>query len=138
MMKFKGEDGNAAIELILVAPLLLALLAVVVASGRILSTKSALESVARESARAASGESDATAADYIARERGAAVASGLGLDPSRLQLSINSGSFGRGTPLTVEARYSAELSDLPGFGFFPGSFELSARHVELLERYGSR
>lgn len=137
-MRFRREEGNAAIELVMVAPLLLGILAVIVAAGRILSTQSALETVAREAARASSQADSAESAAFIADERAETVASGLNLDSSRLYLVIDTGSFARGSPLVVQARYRAELSDLPGFGFLPGSFELSARHVELIERYKSR
>lgn len=137
-MRLRREEGNAAIELVLVAPLLLGILAVLVAGGRILSTQSAIETVVREAARAGSQANDAEMAKFIADERAGTVASGLNLDPSRLSLDIDSGAFARGSPLVVHARYKAELSDLPGFGFLPGSFELSARHVELIERYKSR
>lgn len=137
-MDLKNERGNAAIELVLVAPLLLAMLAVVVASGRVLSTDSAVETVAREAARAASQATNADSAAFIATERATVVAEGLDLDTSRLRIDIDSGAFGRGSPLVVEARYKTELSDLPGFGLIPGRFEVLARHVELIERHRSR
>jgi len=57
-MKVIREEGTAALELVLIAPALILLLAVVVGSGRVVSTKSAVLDVARESARAAADASD--------------------------------------------------------------------------------
>ena len=137
-MRLRNDKGNAALELVLVAPLLLGVLAVLIAAGRVLSINSAIETVAREAGRASSQADNAEDASLIARVRAEKVAAGLGLDPSKLDIEIDSGSFERGSPLAVRSRYTAQLSDLPGFGFLPGSFELSAAHVELVETYKSR
>ena len=53
-MTLRSERGTAAVELALVAPVLVVLVAVVAAGGRMVETKSAILSVAREAARAAS------------------------------------------------------------------------------------
>jgi len=134
----RRDEGNASIELVLMAPVLLAILALVVASGRLLSTKSAVEAVTREAARAASGADDAGSAQDIAKQRAEDVSAELMLDSSRLRLETKLGTFGRGTPLTVEVDYLLPLADLPGFGLFPGSIQVSARHTELIERFKSR
>ena len=47
-MSRRKEAGNAAVEMVMVAPALLLLIATIVAAGRIVSTKSTLESVTRE------------------------------------------------------------------------------------------
>lgn len=137
-MKLKRENGTAAIELVLVAPALILLLAVVVGSGRVVSTKSAVLDVARESARAAADASDPESAAAIANARAREVAAGLGLDASRLVIEEDPGTFDRGAPYTVTVSYRVRLGDLPAFGLLPGSFVVTARHAELTDRYGSR
>ncbi len=132
------EAGTASIELVLVAPVLLLLLAVVIGSGRVVSTKSAVLTVAREASRAAADAPDPATAHAIARERANEVAIGLGLDPARLSLEQDAGGFARGAPYRVSVSYRVELSDLPAFGFLPGSFVVAARHAELTDRYRSR
>lgn len=137
-MRTRRDEGNAAIELVLVAPLLLALLAVVVAAGRLVSAKYGVEAVAREAARAAAMAQDPEAAEAIARERSREVSSEFGLEPSRLRLQTEIGSFARGGPLTVRATYAVPLSDLPFFGLIPGPLEVSSRQVDSAERFKSR
>lgn len=138
MTKRRREAGTAAVELVLVAPVLVVLLAAVIGSGRVVTTKSAVLSVAREAARAAAEAPDASAARQAAEQRAEVVASELGLDPARMTLLQQPGGFGRGEPYSVEVLYRVELGDLPAMGFLPGSFGVSARHTELTERYKSR
>lgn len=135
---FRREEGNAAVETVLLAPVLLAVLALMIAGGRILTTRSAVESVAREAARSASQAVDAEHALQIVDVRTRELASELRLDPSRLTVKTEVGSFARGEPMTVTAIYQVRLSDLPAFGLFPGSFEVSAKQMELVERFKSR
>ncbi len=137
-MRLKREEGTAAIELVMVAPALLLLLALVVAAGRMLSVKSGLESVAREAARIASQASNAEEAGEQAHSRAAETAKGLGFDSDRLRTEVNAGRFERGTPLTVTVGYEVRLGDVPSFGMFPRSFAMSASHAELIEAYKSR
>lgn len=138
MSWFSREEGNAAVETVLLAPVLLAILAVMIAGGRILSTRSAVESLARETARSASQAVDAHHAYLIVHDRGRDLASEMGLDPERLEVVADLGSFARGEPMSVTATYHVRLADLPAFGLFPGSFEVSARQFEFVERFKSR
>lgn len=137
-MRGRREDGTAAVEFVLVAPALVLLLAVVIGAGRVVTTKSAVLSVAREAARAAAEAPDAASAFSVAESRAREVAVGLGLDASRLVLEQDPGTFARGEAYVVRVTYRVQLADLPAFGFLPGSFAVSARHAELTERYKSR
>lgn len=134
----RREEGTAAIELVLVAPVLVVLLAAIIGAGRVVNTKSAVLTVAREAARAAAEAPDASAAKEAAQRRADEVASGLGLDPARLTIVEEAGGFGRGEPYSVDVSYRVKLGDLPAMGLLPGSFVVSARHTELTERYKSR
>ena len=137
-MILRGERGTAAVELALVAPLLVVLVAVVVAGGRIVQTKSALLAVAREAARAACEATDADEASSAAASTASRAAAGLGLDPSGVALSQGSSGFDRGGPYRVSVSYEVALADLPGLGLLPGSLTLRASHVELVQRFKSR
>lgn len=137
-MRVRDERGTAAVELALLAPVFVVLLAVVVAAGRLVETKSALLSVAREAARAASEAPDAAAARNAGLTTAREVAAGLGLDPARIAVDQDPGGFGRGEPYRVRVSYEVRLGDLPGLGLLPGSFPLEAEHAELVDRFKSR
>lgn len=137
-MKVADERGTAAVELALLAPVFVVLLAVVVAAGRMVETKSAILSVAREAARAASEAPDAVAARNVALATAREVAAGLGLDPARIAVDQDPGGFGRGDPYRVKVSYEVRLRDLPALGLLPGTFVLEAEHVELVDRFKSQ
>ncbi len=132
------QEGSATVELVMIAPALVLLLAVMVGAGRLVSTKSALEAVAREAGRIASDSANVDSARSQAQARAGEVVSGFGLDPNRLEVGFDAGDFERGAPLSVTVSYPIRLADLPGFGLIPDSVSVSARHVETIERYGSR
>jgi hypothetical protein len=138
MKPLRGEAGNAAVETVLLAPALLLVLTVMVAGGRILSVRSAVETVAREAARSASQSPSTEHAVSTAGERAEEVALELRLDPARLNVRTQTGSFCRGCPMEVSVRYLVRLEDLPAFGLLPGSFEVSASHIEFVEKFKSR
>lgn len=138
MRRLRSQSGNATVEMVLLAPVLLALLALVVAAGRVLAIRSAVESVVRESARSASQAPNADRAFSVIQMRAEEVAAEMDLDPGRIVVQADLGEFVRGAPMRVSATYRVRLGDLPAFGLFPGSFVLSAQHVETVERYKSR
>ena len=137
-MRLRSERGTAAVELALLAPVLLVLVAVVSGAGRVVETKSALLSVAREAARVAAEAPNAPAAHDAAIATAQQVAEGLGLDPARLSIVQDPHGFARGAPYEVSVSYQVSMADLPGLGLLPGSVTLSAQHDELIDTYRSR
>ncbi len=133
-----SERGSAAVEALLVAPVLLVLVALLVGGGQITSDQAAVRAVARESGRMAVTASTPSEAVELGEARGGEVAAGYGLDASRLGVSINTGSFERGSDVEVGVTYTVELSSLPAFGLLPGSARLTATHTEPIDRYMSR
>ena len=137
-MRLRNERGTAAVELALLAPVLLVLVAVVSGAGRMVETKSAVLSVAREAARAAAEAPNAAAAHDVAIATAQQVAEGLGLDPARLSIVQDPHGFARGAPYEVGVSYEVSMADLPGLGLLPGSVTLGAEHAELIDTYRSR
>jgi Flp pilus assembly pilin Flp len=137
-MRLRSERGTAAVELALLAPVLVVLVAVVTAAGRMVGTKSAVLSVAREAARAAAEAPNAAAAHDAAIATAQQVAEGLGLDPARLSIVEDPNGFARGAPYEVSVSYEVSMADLPGLGLLPGSVTLGAEHAELIDTYRSR
>jgi len=137
-MMLRNERGTAAVELALLAPVLLVLVAVVSAAGRMVETKSAVLSVAREAARAAAEAPNAAAAHDAAIVTAQQVAEGLGLDTARLSIVQDPHGFARGALYEVSVSYQVSMADLPGLGLLPGSVTLGAEHAELIDTYRSR
>lgn len=134
----KGERGSAAVETVLIAPVLLLLLALLVGGGKLVSDQAAIRAVAREAGRVAVTGSSGDEAIRWGETRVREVAAGYGLDASGLDVRILPGSFRRGGNVTVRITYDVSLSDLPAFGLIPGRARLTATHVEPIDIYRSR
>ena len=134
----RRQQGSASVELILVVPLLLLFVAAIIGLGRLTSVRSAVAGTAREAARAAVDAPTAAQARASGQARGAATAAGYGLNPARLTVQVDPGSFQRGGTVRVTVAYQIGLADLPSFGALPGSVTLRAEHVEPIDPYRSR
>lgn len=132
------ERGSAAVEALLVAPVLLVLVALLIGGGRLTSDQASLRSVAREAGRIAVTAATPGEAIRVGEERALEVARGYGLDPSRLEVAVMAGSFARGGNVRVRVGYSVSLSDLPSLGLIPGRARLTADHVEPIDIHRSR
>jgi len=139
--KAAAEDGNASLELLILAPVLLALIGLVIAAGRTSVAQGAVDAAARDAARQASISMTAAAARQVALSTANAAlrADGLRCKPV-LTLSLEPGfSTPPGEPAQVSATVTCTvpLSDLlvPGI---PGARRLTARFTSPLDPYRSR
>lgn len=132
------ERGSAAVEALLVAPVLLVLVALLVGGGELVSDQAAVRAVAREAGRIAVTASTPSGAVELGTARAGEVAAGYGLDSARLRVSVQPGSFDRGKEVTVRVTYGADLSGLPAFGLIPSNTELTADHIEPIDRHIGR
>lgn len=123
--RHRGQDGQAAVELALLLPLVALLLLVLVQVGLVVRDQILVVHAAREAAREVAVEPAPEAA-----RRAAAASSGL--DPSRLSIRVD----GRGAPgsrAEVTARYVA-ATDVPIVGGLVGDVALEARASMRVER----
>jgi Flp pilus assembly protein TadG len=132
------ERGTATLELTVVALGLLVFAAGLIAIGRLTDTRTALAGVAREGARAAADAPTASQAVRLGQATARQTASGYGLDPARLQISVDPQGFVRGGTLLVLASYQVRLSDLPTLRLLPGQVTLTARQLEPIDPFRSR
>jgi Flp pilus assembly protein TadG len=132
------ERGQAAVEALVVAPVLLVLVALLIAGGRLTSNQASLRAVAREAGRIAVAAASSGEAIRLGEQRALEVARGYGLDLSRLEVAVMPGAFARGGDVRVRVGYSARLSDLPSLGLIPGGTRLTAGHVEPIDIHRSR
>lgn len=141
-MARRDDRGNAPLELVLIAPIILMLIGLLVAAGRTTLAQGAVDAAARAAARQASiapNESAATQA-ALSGARAALRADGLDCQPT-VSLPGLGTAFGTapGQPAQVHARVVCDvrLSDLSVPGV-PGSITLSATFTSSLDPYRSR
>jgi Flp pilus assembly protein TadG len=136
----RADDGNAALELAILAPILLGLLGLVIAAGRTTIAQASVDAAAQDAARQASISLTPAAAQGTgqASARAALRQDGLNCAPV---VVINTSQFATppGEPATVTATVSCTVSlsslALPGL---PGSARLQASFTSPLDIYRSR
>lgn len=135
-----GERGSAALELVVLAPVLLALLGLVIAAGRTSVAQGSVDAAARDAARQASIALTPAAAQAAgqASARAALQRDGLGCTPV-VRIDTSQFAIPPGQPATVRAFVSCSVSlanlALPGL---PGSMRLTASFASPLDLYRSR
>lgn len=126
-----GDEGSYTVELVLWTPVLAMFIVLIVAAGRIVAAGSDATGASRDAARAASLQTNMTAAETAARQ---AARDSFGRQGDRCQkLTVTvSGSVAPGGLVTVSVSCTARLSDLaiPGA---PGSRTLSATSTVPIE-----
>lgn len=110
--------GMAAIEALMVVPVLFLLLYGVVGFARLTRTRMSVAEVARETARVAALANTPGEASSLGEARGREVAAGYGLD-GPLELSVSPGALRPGARVTARASYVATFGDLPLLGWTP-------------------
>lgn len=138
----RGERGSgAAVELVIVVPATMMMLALAVAGGRIWMAESAVEQSAGAAARAASLDRSGGAAAASARDVANSNLASSGLECVDTSVSVNTAAFSTpvGTPGRVTVRVSCTVTFadllLPGMS---GSRTLDADGVAALDTHRSR
>jgi Flp pilus assembly protein TadG len=136
----RSDGGNAALELVVLAPVLLGLLGLVIAAGRTAIAQSAVDAAARDAARQASISSTAASAQAAAQASARAALRGDGLDCIPVVI-LDTSQFGiiPGHPAVVTATVSCTVPlailAVPGL---PGAVRLQGTFVSPLDIYRSR
>ena len=136
----RADDGNAALELVILAPVLLGLLGLVIAAGRTSIAQGSVEAAARDAARQASISLTAAAAQRSgqASARTALRQDGLGCVPV-VVIDTSQFAIPPGEPATATATVSCTVSlsslALPGL---PGTAHLRASFTSPLDIYRAR
>lgn len=125
MSRARSDTGSMAVELTIIMPLLLLMLSLVYAYGRVTQMNGTLEAGTRDAARSASQARSAVEAQAVAEQ---AVRTSLPAGATRcldtLQVLLRDGVFQAGLPVTVTSTCRYPLGDLvPGV---PGSVEASS------------
>ena len=130
----RDERGNAAIEITLLAPVLLVVLLFVVGLGRMAHARQQVESVAADSARAASLERNVGLSAGVAQAEARRSLGTTGVSCSGLDVSVDTSAYRPGGRISVTVSCTARMSDLAMAGF-PGRHTFTATSVVPIETY---
>jgi hypothetical protein len=103
----------------------------------VIDTKAATQEAARQAARTYVAASSAAAAYSSAEMAAADALTGYRRDPSRSEVSLASGSFGRCQRITISVAYPAPLLILPFVGRVGTGHEVRSVASELVDPYRS-
>jgi Flp pilus assembly protein TadG len=142
LKSLRTDRGNAPLELVLIAPIILMLIGLVIAAGRVSTAQAAVDAAAREAARQASVATSAATAHQAAvtGALSALAADDLQCQPIVLLPNLNEAFNSQiGTQVEIQVRVTCvvHLSDLlvPGV---PGSIRLRGVFTSPLDPYRSR
>ncbi len=130
-----GDRGSAALELVLLTPLLIGVLLAVVALGRLADARLVVTDAAHQAARAASLARTAGTARADARRTARAALDGASRSCTRPQVTV-SGDLTPGTAATATVSCTADLGDLTGLGL-PGSVTVTGSAHSPVDQYRS-
>jgi Flp pilus assembly protein TadG len=134
MRRRDDERGAIPMELVIIAPLLAVLLAVLVLAWRIAEAGNQVTAAAAEAARAASLERDVAASTAAGEEAARRTLEDRGLACSDLDVVLDVSSYEPGGYVTATVSCTADLSDLDVPGA-PGSWTEEASYTEPIEQY---
>jgi len=132
----RRDTGTVTVELVLLAPVFLALLLFIVGVGRLADAHGQIVGAARDAARAASQAPTPVAAETAARETAAGDLAGDGLTCGALTVATDTTAFTPGGVVRVRLSCVTTLADVAVAGF-PGHKTLTASAAAPLDRYAS-
>lgn len=133
-MRCRNERGSAATELTLITPLLLLILLLVVAMGRVTLAREEVIGAARDAARAASMQSSASGAAATAQTTASNSLQTGHVSCQQSTVNADTSAFRPGGWVAVEVTCHANLTSL-SLLHLPGSKAVHARFVEPIDTF---
>lgn len=134
--RVRGDRGAATVELALVAPVLVALMFLVVFAGRVADADAAVRRAASEAARAASLRQYPGDAVAAAEATVDANLDQAGVTCSTLAVDVDTGNFRPSGTVGVSVSCTGDMSDVAFIGV-PGSRRFTAEAVEVIDTFRS-
>ena len=129
------DAGTATIEMVLLAPIVIAFVLLVVVLGRIAETGAEVTGAARDAARAASLARTPGSAASAAQAAAASALAGESVDCSTgVSVTVSTTRWFPGGSVRVTVACTVRLSDV-GFSMLPGSKRMTASATAPLERF---
>ncbi|WP_327713698.1 pilus assembly protein (plasmid) [Streptomyces sp. NBC_00464] len=137
----RRDRGSYAVETAVLAPVMIALLLLMVAFGRVTDADGAVDSAARAAARAASLERDAGSAQTKAQAAASRSLEGEGITCRTSSVTVDTAGYsldiGADANVTATIACTADLSDI-GLPGLPGSKTLRASWTSPIDTYRGR
>jgi Flp pilus assembly protein TadG len=128
------QRGSLAIELSVLAPMLIAFMFLVVFAGRVAQAESEVRSAAHEAARAASLRGSATSAEAAAQATADENLATAGVACGSSTVDVDASDLRAGGQVAVTVRCTTSYADLAMFGV-PGSRDFEVTAVEVVDTY---
>lgn len=129
-----SERGSASVELVLLTPVLVSLLLLTVALGRIASVDGTVADAARSASRSASNARTAGEARTLAAFIATSMLNDNDAGCTTPTVSVDTSDWRPGGAITVAVACTISLADVAGFGV-DGSRTLTAKFTEPLDRW---
>jgi Flp pilus assembly protein TadG len=130
----RPEDGLAALELAILAPVIIVLLLLVVGFGRVTHGRQLVDQAAAAAARAAALSSDPATAAVQARQAATDTLDSAGMSCTGVSVEVDTSAFGPGGEVGARVRCIADLSGLSLAGL-PSEVRMTAVATAPLETY---
>ena len=134
----RGDAGGHALELLVIAPVMLLFVLLLVAFGRIASASSKIDAAAASAARAASQKYDAVSARNAATVQAQKAITDAGVACGELTVDVDTSGFaaagGQTGSVVVDVHCTVDLSDVAAPGV-PGSVHLSGRAASPIDLF---
>ena len=109
-----GERGSAALELVILAPVLILLLLFMVAVGRTVDARERVQDAAHSAARAATLDTNAAQAQSDAEQTAAQALADAGVTCDPMTVSASVGTFGPGSTIAVTVSCRVSTTGISG------------------------
>jgi len=129
------NQGSASVELVLATPVLVALMLLAVAGGRLATARGDVDAAARDSARAASIARSAISAERDGRAAAEATLGDRNVTCRALTVTVDLTDYQPGGTVTSTVTCGVDLADLTGLGILPGVRSVSSSFTEPVDRF---
>ncbi|MGW0651156.1 TadE/TadG family type IV pilus assembly protein [Streptomyces umbrinus] len=141
LRRLRQDRGSYALETAVLAPVLIIVLGLVIAFGRVTDAEGAVDSAAHAAARAASLERDAGTAQTAAQDAVSRSLDGDGVTCQASNVAIDTSGYatdvGEAATVTATISCTATLSDI-GVPGLPGAKTLTASWTSPIDTYRAR
>ena len=127
------DEGSAVLEVVLLTPVLILILAAVIGGARVTLAHQRVDAAAAQAARAAATATSPSAAAALARSASRSAASNGGLDCTSMTINVDVSTFHPGGNVTVRVSCAADLgAGVPGLS---GLRTISGSRSEVIDTY---